>query len=676
MTRDKKRAGTESSGNAGKKRKVSKVGRERDAGSGGSGDKVENKKPKVDLKVEDSNSFSRPWLQCKWHVKQLQSLLALMSVSTNPFQVTDNMAEVLERPDSSIGLYFEWERKEDRCFFWGSVTEEKLWIKFEFDGGFREYLDLPNLKNPVLAFSQAFACDGLWGEVKQWLEELFGHPNEEESSGTNDFLLAFTRTGMFLHFRIFKILKSSDMDVEEVSPAFILKPLEIHRPTETENGSKSYRKANVFLDEERFLLERKCNLSSVASSSNDRSCGILIPHIMQLSDSVLLPLPSRNSQWFGFNTSCEEFFERYHILQKRHVPGTGPDPNPPPVVGTPPVGTAATPGQKMTKSQRRKRKQVAANPDPTPLAAIAVEHEQLTVAMKVFCRGLIKHVLDILKSGSCLSDVKQENIFMRGGRLVILGVNLLPYLDDQARENCGAVHNIITQRLDQAQVPADVCAALVLLKGKDPISSYDLIVNSVAWMIAIERSHMVFDLHEDFTEHLLPDMQVQAMSDIDGIGTWFDKFKNNWLIYANQAFGMPKKALSSDQGLSKHLEQKAIDLQSKPEDPKMDVLSPPNSHLGVDLLTGRMYFGGIRHLYAHLSASARKFKKMDGMSDELKDFVISSEFAAALQTIQVHVPAAFSGSKDPKDTKRASYRRFKQYFCCAENIEFDSGDEK
>lgn len=62
-------------------------------------------------------------------------------------------------------------------------------------------------------------------------------------------------------------------------------------------------------------------------------------------------------------------------------------------------------------------------------------------------------------------------------------------------------------------------------------------------------------------------------------------------------------------------------------------------------------------------------KKMKGMTDEEKDLVVSSEFAATISSIQVHVPLAFLSTHSQK----ASYARFRRYF---KNDEFDSADEK
>uniref|UniRef100_A0A0A9GBI8 Uncharacterized protein n=1 Tax=Arundo donax TaxID=35708 RepID=A0A0A9GBI8_ARUDO len=799
MKRGRNKGGEEGSGDRVKKKpKLDKEGGQKKKGSR---NRVENKpklggeggekKGRGDNPDDELEKKTRVALQPKKasvghslninerHAKQFQSLLVLASAERYPLQVTNDVVDVLARPSSLNGLYLQWEKDVDRYFLWGSIASKEFVVKFELDGGFEASINLLDVKNPLLVFSESFDHNDSWIEVKQLLRELFGHPDGEGASGDHDYLYAFTRTGVMLHLRIFKLLSHlnpnmENMKLEEVSPSFLLKPLETHRLCEMEDGSSNYRKTIDFFDEDVFMFERKCCLSlGSCAVLYDNSSTILVPHIMKLSDlhRVMLPSPIKNAHWFGFNTSCKEFFERYHVFRKTHVPGTGPDPCPPnPSVSmkkkkkrkaTTPLEAIEDPllaavediptpsfskeekidssapleaiedthSPSVSKKKKKKKKKkrnppapldaaakptsvaatvnsptplettekppantvnpptpleatgnppdpLAATFDPTPVAATAVDYENITVPMKVFCRSLIEKVGEIFKMPACLSDdFTTDNIFLKGGKMAILGVKLVPYSKPQALKNCAAIYGIIQERLeDMTKTPEDVKAALRLLSGKDPIGNFDKILNNVCWMIAVERNHLVADLHDEFTEYLDADAQVRVTQKLDGMQTWEAKFKNNWLIYACRTYCLPPNALASEDGMVSYLKRKAHELQDKPDDPNLDVLTPENSGHKLDLYAGRSYFGSIRHLYVHLSDTARKQKKMKAMDDEEKDLVVSSEFAATLSSIQIHVPAEFEvfGS-DSKASKRSSYARFKSYF---KDVEFDSCDEK
>lgn len=325
---------------------------------------------------------------------------------------------------------------------------------------------------------------------------------------------------------------------------------------------------------------------------------------MQLSHLpiVMLPLPDNKTDWFEFNTSCKEFFDKYHVSRKTYVPGTGPDPNP--------FTTS------VAKQKKKKKKQVADSSDPTqvptiagstPLANTAVEYEHLTRSMQVFCRSLLKYVGDLFNEDACLGDFTADNVFVGGGRVAIVGVKVMKFTRDQAGNNCASIYNIISERMPVDEMPADVEAAMVLLQVKDAVDKFELILNNVAWMESLERNHMVGDLYEDFSEFLPADVQVTVTQKLEGLEHSDLKFKKNWLIYVAHAYCLPDNATKSDEGFQNYLKRKATELQTKPDDPNLDVLSDDKAHLDLDLYSGRKYFGTIRHLYTHLSDIARKW---------------------------------------------------------------------
>lgn len=279
------------------------------------------------------------------------------------------------------------------------------------------------------------------------------------------------------------------------------------------------------------------------------------------------------------------------------MPGTGADPNPF-------TKSVAKLKKNMTQVGSPDPTQVASIPDHTPLANTVVLFEQITRSVRVFCRSLIRYAGDLFKEEACLGEFTEDNIFMRAGRLAIVGVEVMEFTEKQAKNNCNTIYNIISDRISMDMMPADVKAAVDLLINDDAVDNYELIVNNVAWMEALERNHMVSDLHEDFTEFLGADAQVTVTKKLAGMEQSEAKFKKNWLIYACNAYCLPDNATKSDEGMQNYLERKARELQAKPGDPELDLLK--DAKLELDLYMGRRYFGNIRHLYIHLSSTARK----------------------------------------------------------------------
>ncbi|PWZ05569.1 hypothetical protein Zm00014a_009120 [Zea mays] len=627
-------------------------GRGKRKGEEDKGSERPSKEPKVDHqgegeevpKVKREASVGRACNINSRHSNQLESLLALMSVKWRSLEIIDDRDKILKYPGCSCGLYMEWSKEDDQYFLWGSTGEGKIQIKFEFHGGFEPSANLLDVKKPMLAFSESFDLNSCWSEVKKMLRGLFGHVDGEVPSGSYDYMLAFMRTGEMLHLHIFKFhtqptTDMKSMRLEGVSPTFILKPLEIYCQGDdlTEDLSIEH-----FIDEDMLMTNMRSGLNLVESNVfYDDSYQYMVPHVMcsTVSHRVMLPFPGKSLQSLGFNTSHQEFFERYHAYRRTHVPGTGHDPN---LTTTSPVA-----------------------------AADIIYYDYITVAMKVFARGLIMCVKENHRYG-CLSDFDENNIFLKRGRVLIVGVKLLPYSTEQALQNFRAAHAIILSALEDMSIPTDLQCALDLLVS-DPIGSYCILENNFAWMIASRRQHMVDELHEDFTE-LGPDTQVNMTRTLPDMDKWLSKFANNSLLFDVLTDKLPAKAKTSLEVLQQYFEKKAAETQRKAikNNELHDKLVESNHEDdGLQLFTGRKYFKGLRNSYVHVSETSFKKNKVP-LSKEMVDIVVSSEFAATCSSIQVTVPTILKKT----DAKRGSFERFKIYFSGVEDIEFEKSDEK
>ncbi|XP_052139557.1 uncharacterized protein LOC127758000 [Oryza glaberrima] len=442
-----------------------------------------------------------------------------------------------------------------------------------------------------------------------------------------------------------------NMRLEEVSSSFILKPLEIHRPNDDSTV------VEVFMDEDMLMPEMKSYLELVPCTVYcDDSYEFMVPHTMQpiISHRVLLPLPVKNLKWFGFNTSYQEFFERYHAYRTTHVPGTGPKPVlptaaattlDPSALATDPTAAATTlvPSAATTDptAATTTPDPSAATTDPTAAATTPVYYDQITVPMKVFSRGLIMCVRENHKYG-CLSDFDETNIFLRRGHVVILGVKLVPYSEHQAVRNFHTVRNIILQAIQGMVIPPDVQSVLDLLY-KDPISSYIIIENNFAWMVPSRRDSMISELHENFSE-LKPDVQVSMTKALPEMDKWLAKFASNRLLFAVQTDVLPRKSVTSLEAAEKYFGKKAAETQRRAakENDLIDLLDEQNPTTELLLYTGRRYFKGVRNSYIHLSSTSVK-NKMGPLPIQTVDLVVSSQFAAVCSAIQVKVPTAFKG---------------------------------
>ncbi|CAL4958717.1 unnamed protein product [Urochloa decumbens] len=659
-----------------RKRKKPKVshgdgGKENPVGELAKGAKVDpNVKPKMVCIGHSRNVNKR-------HLGQLKCLSALMLSAKQDLEITDDKFKVLINSKCSNGLYMKWRTKDDRYILWASSVSKKLRIKFDFHGGLEPAAKLLTTKNPVLVFSQSFDQNEAWREVKELLQELFG-PSEEATGLEHDYVFAFTRTGMMFHLKIFKPLSHfapniDNLKLQEVSSTFILKPLKIVPLTRTEKEEIHAFIDNQMMPESNNSLNlEQCNVIY------DRECPDIVPHTIHFPDLhiLMLPSPAFNCQWFGFNTSSGDFFERYHIYKTVQVKGTGPDPKPPP---PPPVRPVPTPPQASQKKQKAaaaanlptpSAAAAAANPPMTAVVAIPVGfYEELTLPMKFYCRSLIGCIKEKIDMKLCFEDFTEDHIHFKGKTMMIIGVGVLPLSESQATNNLLTVYNIITVRLSNMVLPFDVKAALNLLLLGVGAGLLDLIYNNVAWMEAVERNHLVVDMYEEYSEFLVASEQVAVTLKFDGMSSYEIKFQKNWLVHCSRTYNMDAFKVHSLQVLQNYVSKKAQDLQDDPKDPRMDLLSASNAHQKEDLFKGRIYFGNLRHLYTHLSDTARKKKGMAAMTSEEKDTVVSSEFAKTIYDIQHEVPAAFVGSDD----KKSSYKRFKRYFS---EVDFSSEDEK
>jgi hypothetical protein len=303
----------------------------------------------------------------------------------------------------------------------------------------------------------------------------------------------------------------------------------------------------------------------------DSSSLALIPHFLQLPGATKLFLPSvdLNRQWLGFNTSCKEFFDRYVVSREVEVPGTGPVP--------PSTVNVCT---------------------PMPTAASPTIYEKLSMPMKVFSRGLLVCVQETHKNQACYSDFSEDNIFIKRGRVVIVGVRILQYTPEQAQNNLHTVHKIILKRIPSA-VPTDVQKVLDCL-ARSPIDDLDLIANNFAWMDSERRDKVMGVLQEQFTE-LSADMQVKVTGQLAGYSIFEDKFARNWLLYAVLIDQLPSSTRTLA-GFKAHLVQKAGNLQKYAVHPR-DILTDPSKN--VILYRGRRYVKCIRNSYVHLPHTAK-----------------------------------------------------------------------
>ncbi|KAL6848069.1 hypothetical protein ACP4OV_022197 [Aristida adscensionis] len=506
----------------------------------------------------------------------------------------EGMLELLQSTSYCTHLYLEWDEAKDMYFLWGTLSPEKAVIKFEYCGGIEELSHKLSAKNPHLAFSSSFDQNFLWRLVKKFLHQYFGHGGVDVEVSNHDYLYAFTKSDDLIHIRVFKL--NGLLEMQQICPSFVLKPLATYHLTESDEGVKEYVMGNLFLDTRKLMFERKGNLHLQPQQ--------MFPHeVTQLEAKVMIPAPADPSEWIGFNTSCNEFFDMYDVSRVNPVPGTGLDPTPWP------------------------------QGDPTPNANIAATYESSTVSMRIFSTSLIQSVHETHAMNCCLGIFTEDNIFLRGGKIAILNVELVQYETEKAKQNFQCVYNVIYLRLKNCGPLPDASFALELLK-KDP---FEITYGG-------RYHYRIFKLHAD--------KQVQIGRLLPEFQLWQDKYESNWLLYdclvSKKAQIGPKETIQS-------WKEKLIKKRRNQALKRSGLLTDPNDH--IDLQASIEYAGGIRNSYTHLWESGRK-KKVGDMSPDQVDTVVSSQFVEACCELQQLVPKELKGT----DSEFSSYKGFSRYF--------------
>uniref|UniRef100_A0A0E0L5K8 Uncharacterized protein n=1 Tax=Oryza punctata TaxID=4537 RepID=A0A0E0L5K8_ORYPU len=262
------------------------------------------------------------------------------------------------------------------------------------------------------------------------------------------------------------------------------------------------------------------------------------------------------------------------------------------------------------------------------------------VDLDVFARSLIICVDSTFKNKACYMDIKEENIFIRGKTVKILGAGLIDYTLEKGISNLNDVGILIERLLERTGLededfPADLMQVLELL-GRNP--------------------------SKDFLYRMGDFDQLDVGSEFPAFNVWMDKFQQkNFLLRTIRVFNLPKN--KTQQGMEDWYEDRRADLLPNVNHDK---------NLADGLYSAREYFKSIYNAVKHLAQTAFEKERIEPSPDEV-DFVGSPQFAATYAQVQISVPKALVGV-DPNG--RGSHRRFAIYFPSVDDIQFSSKDEK
>lgn len=105
--------------------------------------------------------------------------------------------------------------------------------------------------------------------------------------------------------------------------------------------------------------------------------------------------------------------------------------------------------------------------------------------IRVFMRSIIMQVEEAFNKGCCFSNFTQDNIFVRRGQAIILGVKLVPHTDAQARENWRVIFNVLNNRQYPLEVVTVIKFVVIELQAKKiPIAFITFWqIASLRWMV-------------------------------------------------------------------------------------------------------------------------------------------------------------------------------------------------
>jgi hypothetical protein len=229
---------------------------------------------------------------------------------------------------------------------------------------------------------------------------------------------------------------------------------------------------------------------------------------------ISLPTPPDTTEWEGYTTTAEEFFTRYYAFKKTYVPGTG----------KPKAYNAKNPKEKISGVDLRM-------------------YNHLCRPFKLFGRSLIVCCQEAFAKQTCYENIELKNLFFRGKKLNILGVNLVNYTDAKAEDNLRQVAAVIRSLIRRlglrpGQFPHDLKICLKLMEGENPLAKLHLIKNHVCWMDSLDRILMFDDLFDEF-EKMTPSEQLEAGKDFPDFARLQLMIARNWLVRDCSSYRLP-----------------------------------------------------------------------------------------------------------------------------------------
>ncbi|TVU36544.1 hypothetical protein EJB05_18481 [Eragrostis curvula] len=538
------------------------------------------------------------------HSMQFDCLLALITGRPKRTNLSANQ-ELALHSDCSTGIYFERCDTSEANYIWMSSLSTNISIKLELLAAFGTDVMNSEERKPLLAFSEGFDDGAGWAATKSVLHEIF---DASDPATQPDYLYSFTRVNEKFHLEVYKVLNWS---LEDNAPSELLKPTKSFHP--------------------------------VLVSVNDMSSGSLIPHVLHQKNpkTLLLPPPPDSVEWEGFNTTADEFFDRYHAFKRTRI-----------------IGTGAARDNSVT---------------PVPVN----DHYHLCDPFKFFGRSLISRLEEVFAKNACYEKLKITNVFLKRKELKFLDVKLVPYSDTKAEENVRDVGHMIEGMLVRLGLlsenfPKDLqhCLKLLLVgsPGHQKVDIEDLLFakNHHCWMPSLGKIHMIDDLFDEFTTKMSPQAKIRACAGFPSFHGLTLRVDRNWLMKECFDHYMP-----TDQ-------KKA---ENRREAAKNALLEDVNfnRHSAVRLYAVDRGFRTIRNGFHHLQDHA--YRLFGEVSREEVELVVSSEHCDMYTHVQQGMTREYlqkikNSVYPPRaiDKEKASFNRFAKYF--PEIVAFKEDDLK
>ncbi|VAI58149.1 unnamed protein product [Triticum turgidum subsp. durum] len=374
-------------------------------------------------------------------------------------------------------LFFEWEEEEEQMICWMHDIANNVCMKFLLNPAIIHGKNFITAKRPAIAFSSDLSNT----EVKKRLITIFGS-SENEDLLKSDHLFVFTTTGSSLCFRNFKIDSYPELDatgslvLTEVGPFFSLKLLD----------SQGDLKQDFDLSQNQ-IGETLELCSAVYYGSSDCS-GSYTPHHVELHGRTFTVLLRNDhkltlaGQYEGFNASLLDLLSKEPALKRKHIIGSS------------------------TSKQH-----------------VFIRNRFLSILQSV-----VLEYVNLFASGSCFaSDIKLDNVLIRGHQIKIYGLMVSKYANELAVGNVRQLEFLIRSCFPSTLIPEELEDALnfavqPVLDGKDPLTCLQALSDDPVWLTPEHRRTLLINHHSEF----MTNVNIRdELSDEDAL-----KFKKDFFV--------------------------------------------------------------------------------------------------------------------------------------------------